>query len=171
VSESLWELEQREATLARQLDAALDAKEEAPPEVAAALSEVMEQAAAKRDAVAEFILKQHRQANLIEAEIERLTKLHDRIERRATYMESYVKGIMVAQKVEELRGNLHVLALHKLPPRLEILTPMEVPERFWYSPPPPERRVSKEQVRAALKEGQQVPGVQLVTDDKKLVIY
>jgi hypothetical protein len=100
----------------------------------------------------------------IDAEIERLQALKASRQKIAQGLRDYLKTQMEAAEIERIECPLFRLAIKRNPPAVEVLDDKQVPALYWVTPEPkpPEARIDKKAVAAALKKGDDVPGARLV---------
>lgn len=100
----------------------------------------------------------------IDAEIARLQKLKERRQKIAQGLRDYLRHNMEAAGIDRIECPLFTLSLKKNPPAVEVWDEGEVAAEFWVTPEPkpPVARIDKKLIAAAIKQGRDVPGAQLV---------
>jgi hypothetical protein len=99
----------------------------------------------------------------IDAEIARLQALKAHRQKIAQGLRDYLKRNMEEAGIERIECPLFKLVVKKNPPAVEVLDENQVPAGFWVTPAPkpPEARIDKKAIAAAIKAGQEVPGARL----------
>ena len=100
----------------------------------------------------------------IDAEIARLQALKARRQKIAQGLRDYILWNMQNAGVERIECPLFCMSLKKNPPAVEVLDESQIPAGYWrtYTPKPPEPRIDKPAIAAAIKKGDDVPGARLV---------
>lgn len=83
------------------------------------------------------------------------------LEKRAAAIRAYVKEQMERAGIQKLECPHFQIAIRHNPPAIVVDAPTMVPERFWVQQPPPPPTLDKNALKAALKAGEDVPGVHL----------
>lgn len=99
----------------------------------------------------------------IDAEIARLQALKAHRQKIAAGLREYVRAQMEVAGIERIECRLFRLTLKKNPPAVEVLDERQVPAHYWVTPEPkpPEPRIDRTAVKAAIKAGIDVPGARL----------
>jgi hypothetical protein len=108
----------------------------------------------------------------IDAEIARLQVLKERRQKIAAGLREYIRRNMETAEIQRIECPLFALTLKKNPPAVEVLDEKEVPAQFWVTPQPkpPEPRIDKKSIAAAIKAGQAIPGARLVQNTRLEVL-
>jgi hypothetical protein len=98
-------------------------------------------------------------------------------EERARHEEAKINRIkwslqtyMECRGIKEIPGLIHRFALHKKPERMVISAESQIPAEYWDEIPIVERRLNKERLEAALKEGKEIAGAFIETGQKRLSV-
>lgn len=104
----------------------------------------------------------------IDAEIARLQALKAHRQKVAQGLRDYLKLQMENAGIERIECPLFKLTIKKNPPAVEVLDDKQIPAGFWVTPEPkpPEARIDKTAIKAAIKAGQEVPGARLVQNSR-----
>lgn len=99
----------------------------------------------------------------IDAEIARLQALKAQRQKIAAGLREYLRKQMEVAGIERISCPLFELKLKKNPPAVEVFDDRQVPAHFWVTPEPkpPEARIDRVAVKAAIKAGIDVPGAKL----------
>jgi hypothetical protein len=99
----------------------------------------------------------------IDAEIARLQALKARRQKIAQGLRDYIRWNMENAGVQRIDCQLFCLSLKKNPPSVEVLDEKQIPANYWTTPEPkpPEPRIDKKAIAAAIKAGTEVPGAKL----------
>lgn len=85
-----------------------------------------------------------------------------RIEKRAEQIKEYLKTCMEVAGVSKIECPHFALSIAKNPASVDILEPSLIPAEFMRQPEPPPPSPDKTAIKAAIKEGIEVPGAMLV---------
>jgi hypothetical protein len=88
----------------------------------------------------------------------------ERVRKRSDQLRAYLLSNMQACEISKIECPYFTLTVKKNPPAVTVFDEAEVPEVFKAYPPPeppPEQRIDKKAVAAALKAGWSVPGCRL----------
>ena len=118
-------------------------------------------AAEKRDRVAAFIRTVDARAEYLKAEEERLRERRKALENGRTRLMAYIASVMQAHGFKKLEGNTSAFTLAASPVRLVVEDERIIPPDYFVVPPPPPPVLDKAAVKAALEQGQDVPGARL----------
>lgn len=89
----------------------------------------------------------------------------EKAEKHVENLSAYLKANMERTGVTKIEGPMLALQIKKNPPAVVIDAPDLVPAFFWKLPPPPPppvRGIDKAAIKAAIAEGEEVPGARLV---------
>lgn len=100
----------------------------------------------------------------IDAEIARLQALKAHRQRIAQGLREYLKKNMEDAGIDRIECALLKLTIKKNPPAVEVQDEAQIPGGYWVTPEPkpPEKRLDKKAIAAALKKGEEVPGAKLI---------
>lgn len=101
------------------------------------------------------------QAQAAKSYIDDIKDRQARYERRAQRLRDAVCEILLAVGQKSIQTPVGVVTAGRVPPAVQIIDETELPARFWIKPPPPDPRIDKRAIGAALKGGEEVPGAQL----------
>ena len=151
---ALYEIAQQYHELALLADA-----DDLPPEVIRDTLEGLQGTLeAKSTNIAKFILGLEAEAKMIEDAARQLEARANRRKRRAESIRNYMLFQLQQAGVTKVECPEFTIAVRKNPEAVEIDDPEQVPDEFRVQPPPPEPRIDKAAIKAALKEGRTVPG-------------
>ena|ERR1700744_368028 len=140
----------------------LEDSDDLPPEVIADTLEGLEgDFANKAEAVAKFILSLEATAESIADAADKMASRAKRLEKRAASIRQYLLLQFQAVDFKKIETNEIVISRRKNPPALYINDDDRVPDVFWYQPPPPPKRIDKDAIKEAIKNGAQVEGCYL----------
>lgn len=120
----------------------------------------------------EFVAREaEKYCPLIDMEIERLQALKAQRAKVAQGLRDYLKHNMEAAGIERIECPLFKISIRKNPPAVEVLDDRQIPGDFWVTPEPkpPEARIDKKAIAAAIKGGADVPGAKLVQHTKLVI--
>lgn len=118
-------------------------------------------------AVAGYIQEQSDLAETRKQQVKRLQELQRASENKVKRLKDYLKYNMERANITKIEGVYNVLSLRKAPPKVELYCdPLGLPPSY--------QRVTveadKKALLDALKSGERIDGVSLVTDNKSLII-
>ena len=111
--------------------------------------------------VAKFVLGLEAEAAAIEAAAEAIHQRGVRRKKRAESIRAYLLLNMQSCGIAKIEAPEFTIAIRKNPPAVEIDELATVPEQYMFTPEPPPPRPDKKLLAAALKAGEQIPGVWL----------
>jgi hypothetical protein len=115
--------------------------------------------------VAKFVLGLEAEAEAIEAAAEAIHQRGVRRKKRADSIRTYLLLQMQAAGVSKVECPEFTIAIRKNPQAVEIDELATVPEQYMFTPEPTPPRPDKKLLAAALKAGEQIPGVWLKTGE------
>ena len=115
---------------------------------------------AKVENCAKVIRNMEAEEAAIKSEIERLQKRDSALSGKIKSFKEYVKIEMQAAGREKIKTDLFTVAVQKSPARLVVHSESDIPA-FFFHEVPATRKLDNDLVKAALKEGQTVPGCEL----------
>jgi len=159
----LYEISERYRNLAELLeDESIDEES-----VVKALRAVEEEFGDKARNVARFIQNLKAEKEAVKAEKDRLAKKEKALSNKCEGLTTYLLAEMLVSKIDKIPDPVVPLALRKAPPSVEVEPEAKVPEQYII---PQEPKIDKRGLLEALKAGEQIPGVRLVSDRKYLKI-
>lgn len=96
----------------------------------------------------------------LDAEIKRLTERKKAIENRVKSVKTYLQGCMESAGLEKIKVDTFNISLQNNPPSLNVVDLNAIPAEF-ITVIPEQHQPDKARIKAALKEGREVPGVTL----------
>lgn len=101
---------------------------------------------------------------MIDMEIARLQSLKTARERVAQGLRDYLKRNMEAAGIEKIECPLFKIAIQKNPPAVDVFDPLSLPAKYMVMPQPKPvfPAPDKAAIKAAIKDGEDVPGARLV---------
>lgn len=104
------------------------------------------------------------EAQMVDEEIKRLSAIKDRLKKDSAWLNDYVEREMYATGTLEVKSSLFKIKMNLTPPRVEVLNAEVIPQEFirTTTTSAPDKNAIKE----ALKQGVEVPGVELRQDLK-----
>lgn len=110
-----------------------------------------------------FVIKSMRQhADMVDAEIKRLTKLKKHYEQRADALEESTLALLQSTGIHTIEGDLMVVKIRQNPPSVDVFDPDQVPAEYLRAVAPPPPAPDKTAIKDALKRGIDIPGARLV---------
>lgn len=141
---------------------ALATSEDIPPDVIRDTLDAVEgEWRDKAIAVAAFIRNLEHAADGIARAADDQYKRADRFSKRAAGLRQYLLLNMQSTNIREIDSELFELRVRDNPATVVIDDERQVPEEFWKQDPPPPRHLSRVEIAAALKSGDEVPGCRL----------
>ena len=123
----------------------------------------LQESIAERTQSRVFVIKSMRQrADVVDAEIKRLTKLKKHYEQRADALEESTLALLQASGIHTIEGDLMVVKVRQNPPCVEVFDTDQVPAEYLRPAPPPPPAPDKAAIKDALKRGIDIPGARLV---------
>lgn len=113
----------------------------------------------KAENIAKSIKEIEGQADIIKAEKERLAKREQAMRNNAKSMKSYLQEQMDLVGKKKIQGELLTVAIQKNAPSVKIESEQYIPKGF-YVPQP--AKLDKSQLKNELKNGLEIPGVELI---------
>jgi len=108
--------------------------------------------------VAKFIVSLEANAAAVARAAKAMSERATRIQRRATSISAYLQFHMQALDKKRIETPDLVIARRANPPAVVITDEHAIPERFWIDPPPPDKRLDKKAIKAAIDGGERVDG-------------
>lgn len=169
MSENLYDLS---AELALINDEIIDAEGEITPELEARLDDLAITFDRKVFGVTRWTLNLDARIDALGAEIKRLQSRKKSTDNLKTRLKEFMKGCMTVADKKKLEFDNFTVAVQKNPPSVEITDEDAIPSKY-FTIIPEQKQINKAALLAdlkALKEGQTIPGAQLITDRTNLRI-
>lgn len=145
----------------------LEDSDDLPPEVIADTLEGLEgDFANKAEAVAKFILSLEATAESIAEAADKMLARSKRLAKRAESVRQYLLLQFQAVDFKKIETNEIVISRRKNPPALYVSDEERVPDVFWYQPDPPPKRIDKDAIKEAIKNGAAVEGCYLEAGER-----
>lgn len=126
-------------------------------------STCLQESIAQRTQSRVFVMRSMRaHADMVDAEIKRLTKLKKHYEQRADALEESTLALLQSADIHTIEGDLMMVKIRQNPPCVEVFDPDQVPAEYLRNPPPPPPAPDKTAIKDALKRGIDIPGARLV---------
>jgi hypothetical protein len=137
----------------------LTESDDLPAEVIADTLEALEgDFEAKAVQVAKFILSLEANAEAVRQAATQMMGRSNRIANRAASIKAYLQFHMQALEKKRIESPELVIVRRANPPAVVITDEHAVPEQFWIQPPPPDKRIDKKAIKAAIDKGERVDG-------------
>lgn len=91
------------------------------------------------------------------------------MENRASYLVERLKTGMEIAGVTQLSCPYFAVKVQKNPPAVDVWDEKQVPEKYWIQPETPAKVISKELIKADIKNGVDVPGAKQVQGTKLVI--
>ena len=140
-----------------------DLREQCEAEIAAYL----EAEVRKVDSIAGYLAHCEAQQAFASAEVKRLQERKQSYVRKQERIEGYIQRVIEASGKPRLDGRTSSLLLKTCPPSVEVVDESEVPQEFWRTVV--SESVDKTAAARALKSGESIPGLRLITTKKSVV--
>ena len=124
----------------------------------AALEEVGGSIAEKAEAYAKVRLNLLAEVDMLDAEINRLTKMKTTRSNNISRLMGNINDAMISVGAEEIKTNLGTFKFDKHPPAVTIVDASLIPEEYWVQAKP---TISKDAIKKTLTSGQKVAGAAL----------
>lgn len=145
-----------------------DTGETLEPEDLAREWEAIQDEAAEKVLATGYVLKRIKaQKDLVDEERARLKRKSDALEKSASALQDLLRAFMEGTRNERVKGASLSVSLGKPTERVEVAAVQSLPAEYLRYPDPEPR---KAEIRAALKEGKEVPGASLVPGPRRLTI-
>jgi hypothetical protein len=115
----------------------------------------------KADSVARMIKSLEKTAEAYASEAKRLSDKAKSTENKARWLKDYLLQAMEATAKDKIQTGIGTVSRRKSPPSVSILDIEKIPRTYWFTPPPPPPQLDKKMVLDALKQGADIPGVEL----------
>ncbi len=123
----------------------------------------LQESIAQRTQSRVFVMRSMRaHAEMIDAEIKRLSKLKKHYEQRADALEASTLALLQSADIHTIEGDLMMVKIRSNPPSVEVFDPDQVPTEYLRAPEPPPPAPDKTAIKAALQCGTDIPGARLV---------
>ncbi len=101
-------------------------------------------------------------AENLKREQDEIYRLRKAREAHAERLRQYALGVMQEMGEERIEAGRYTLAVRLNNPHVEVVDESVIPESFWRVPEPPPPEVDKTAILKAAKQGEIVPGVEIV---------
>lgn len=123
----------------------------------------LQESIAQRTQSRVFVMRSMRaHADMVDAEIKRLTKLKKHYEQRADALEASTLALLQGADIHTVEGDLMIVKIRQNPPSVDVYDPAQVPAQYLRTPEPPPPAPDKTAIKDALKRGLDIPGARLV---------
>lgn len=112
----------------------------------------------KAEAVAAYLDKVGGMAETLKRREEAITQRRKALENSAARLKAYLKAMMEKTGTKKVESPLFRITLAKSAPALEIYDEQQIPSEFWIPQP---AKLDKAGIKAAIKDGVNVPGAKL----------
>lgn len=130
----------------------------------------LQESIAQRTQSRVFVIKSMRaHADMVDAEIKRLTKLKKHYEQRADALEESTLALLQSADIHVVEGDLMMVKIRSNPPSVEVFDPAQVPTEYLRTPEPPPPAPDKTAIKDALKRGIDIPGARLIQTQRLAV--
>jgi len=129
--------------------------------VSNAIAQVGDEFNAKAVAIVHYGKNVGSDIDAIDAEIKRLTARKKSMQSRADWLNGYLLENMQRTGISEIKCPVFTIRLRDNPESVVIDDEAAIPAEFMKTPPPPAAAPDKTAIKAAIKEGRDVPGVRL----------
>ena len=116
----------------------------------------------KVENIVKFIRNVSAEADAISAEEIRLANKRQSLTRKAENLTAYIEAMMVMSGLREVKAGIFAAKFRQNPPSVTILDESQLDDRFFII----DRRISKTAISDALKAGEQVPGVEIIRNER-----
>jgi len=156
--------------LTQAYQALLDTEELTEEELNRALDSITDLVSNKALNIARLVITLQEEANAIDNEIKRLNSRKITRENKIKSLKSYLQLNMEATNITKAKDNFVSVTLQSNPPSVAIIDVLQIPEPYWRVIPE-QREVDKQYILSAYKEqGELVPGTEIITNRKHIVI-
>jgi len=135
-----------------------------------ALAEIKDSIIVKAESVAKYVLMLDADASIIKAEEERLKARRQVIEHKSQWVRDYLHRELINAEMDKVPGELVTVSLRKAPVSVNIVDESLIPASYLkYIPASttPDKKAITDNFKAT---GEEIPGVQMITDKKTLTI-
>lgn len=124
----------------------------------------------KAENIGKLILSINADAEATKKEVERLSKRKSSLENKAGWLKSYLQQEMTVAELEKIEGDILTISLRKNPPSVKILNEKAIPQEYMRVIPE-SFKADKDDILLHFKvTGEVIPGVEIITDKRSLVI-
>lgn len=156
---ALYDIEQALAVVADEIQLAIDAGQEPPPEALERLAAWVTMERHKADGAAAFLTHLRADAERCEELAARQKERAARLMRARKKVEEHIILVLTAAGRDSVRGVHHNIRIQASPEKLEIEDENELPVEFLETHTT--TSVNRDAVKAALKRGEEVPGARI----------
>jgi len=148
----------------------LDTEELTEEELNTALDSVVDLISNKALNIARLVLTLQSESTAIDSEIKRLNSRKVTRENKVKNLRSYLLLNMEATNITKAKDNFVSVTLQSSSPSVAILDVLQIPDSYWRIIPE-QREVDKRSILTTYKEqGKTVPGTEIITTRKHIVI-
>ena len=156
--------------LTQAYQALLDTEELTEDELVTSLNNVSDLISNKALNIGRLIITLQEESDAIDNEIKRLNSRKITRDNKVKSLKSYLLVNMDATGITKAKDNFVSVILQSNPPSVVILDIMQIPEAYWRVIPE-QREIDKQSILKVYKEqGEAVPGTEIVSDKKHVVI-
>lgn len=119
--------------------------------------------AEKVENVVRYIRNCEADAETLRAEEIRLATKRQALARKAENLTGYIEAMMIMTGKREIKAGIFDLKFAKNPPSIVVLDEAQVPREYFTTPEPV---ISKQAIKDAIKAGVEVPGVQIMQNER-----
>lgn len=159
----LYELSDMNRTAWEDIEAALDDPEIDWDAAEAELKQIEQEFDGKVENCAKLIVGMNGESASITAEIERLTARRRALDNKVRHFKEYVKNEMLYSGRNRVKTDLFTIAVQNSPASLKVFNEAAIPPEY-FTLIPETTKLDTAAVKAALKDGRQIPGAELFVD-------
>ncbi|MGV6935906.1 siphovirus Gp157 family protein [Paenibacillus sp. CMM36] len=131
------------------------------------LESIEDELSNKAENIAKFMKNIEGDIKALKEEEDRLAKKRKYLQNKVEGLKSYTQAVLEVNKIDKIDAGLFKVRLQKNPPSINIVNEKAIPNT--YRIPQPDK-IDTKGLLAAVKQGEVVEGVELVTDKKHLRI-
>ena len=148
----------------------LETEELTEEELIVCLNNITDLFQEKAGNIGKLVLSLQADTVIIESEIKRLSERKQAVENRSKSLKSYLTQEMEATNMDKIKNELLTISLQKNPPSVFVFSEDIVPSQYWRIIPE-RKEIDKQTILSVYKEhGNAIPGVEIITDKKHVVI-
>ena len=134
-----------------------------------ALDEIAEAFDTKAENIAKMVRQCEAEAKVLNDEAKRLSEKALASSNRARHLKDYLKANMLATGIDKIKGQIINIFLQNNPPSCQIIDESQIPEVYMLVIPET-KQPDKRAIIDAFKSGIDVPGVEIATEEKHILI-
>ncbi len=139
-----------------------------PDEIADTLEAMEMDFEEKTESTIALIKQMQAESEMFKLESEKLKSESDRLKRSAEKLKEYIRGEMVRLEKDKFKAGVHSLTVRKPTQKLNIVNDNKIP-KSWFNVEVVEK-LDKKGLLKALKDGEQVSGVEIGYTEPSLII-